>query len=158
MKKVFYFMFGLFIFSLIVFCNLNKDPLNTKYDGFPFGNHFVFTDNHCIDNGDALFKLNSRIYLRAYRFIQDTLTLQIHYTANCCPAFVVDVDINDNVVEIAIADTLRACLCICEYNNDFTFLYDKEGVLRVLFKWWDITHTQLSTEMDTTVIVTRQDS
>ena len=158
MKRFFYFMFGLFIFSLIVFCNINKDPLKSKYDGMVDGNYHGFTDNHCQDEGDVLAKMDTRIYVQDYRFNQDTLTLQIHYSANCCPGFVVDIDVEDHVVEIAIADTLRGCLCICEYNNDFSFLYDQEGELRILFKWWDITHTQLVTEMDTTIIVTRQES
>ncbi len=155
MKTVFYFMSGLFICSLLVFCNVNKDPLNSKFDGTPFGNYIGFTDNHCQGEGDELAKAASRIYLREYWFNQDTLTLRIHYTANCCPGFVDNVAVKDNVVEIALADTLRGCHCICEYNNDFSFLYDKEGELRIIFKWWDITHTLLTTEMDTTIIVTR---
>ena len=151
MKTVLYFMSGLLICSLLVYCNVNKEPLNSESDGSPFGNYIGFTDNHCQNEGDVLAKLDTRKYVRDYWFNRDTLTLQIHYTANCCPGFVVDVDVEDHVVEIAIADTLRGCLCICEYNNDFSFLYDDEGELRILFKWWDISHTQLFTEMDTTI-------
>ena len=151
-------MFGLFILFLIVFCNVNKEPLNSENDSIIDRNFVGFTDNHCRNEGDMLAKLDTRIYVQDYWFNQDTLTLQIHHSANCCPGFVVDIDVVENVVGIAIADTLRGCLCICEYLNDFSFLYDHEGELRILFNWWDITNTQLVTEMDTTILVTRQGS
>ncbi len=160
MKTVFYYMPGLFVFFLFVFCNVNKGPLNSKYDGIANRDVVGFIDYGCLKEENVLSKadMDTRIYLRDYWTSADTLTLQIHYTANCCPGFVVDIDVKENVVEIAIADTLRSCLCFCEYNNDFSFLYDEKGVLRVLFKWWDITHTLLTMEMDTTIIVTGLES
>ena len=160
MKKILYFLSVLFIFVLIVFCNINKEPLNSENDGIVNRKVVGFTDHGCQEEENVLSKpiLDTRIYVNNYRFNQDTLTLQIHYSANCCPGFVVDIDVTDNVAEIAMADTLRGCLCICEYINDFSFLYGLEGEMRILFNWWDITHTQLVTEMDTTIIVTGQES
>jgi len=141
------------------FCNVNKDPVKSEQAADASIYYLEFTDYGCSGNELKLGKAaESGVYLKNYFFNKDTLTLRIHYTANCCPGFVDSVSVTGNEVGIALADTLRGCRCICDYDNDFSFLYNDTGELRIIFKWWDITHTQLVTAMDTTLIVTRQGS
>ncbi len=113
-----------------------------------------FTDYHCQDESEGLAKnLSSRVYIVNHFMNGDTLTLRIHYEANCCPAFVNETTVSQGNIVIAIADTLRNAKCMCDYENDYKFLYSYKGDLRVIFKWWDINHENLTTYMDTTIVI-----
>ena len=98
--------------------------------------YLSFTDHGC-QSQSGLYKMNSAYdaYLAKHRLIGDTLTLTIHYWANCCPAFVDSVSIHDDTIDICIDDTLAVCDCICEYDNTFIFLFSETGTLRVRFGW-----------------------
>lgn len=107
--------------------NADKSASNLEY--------LFFMDHGCRGQ-EVLGKANSSgPYLAKHRISGDTLILTIHHEANCCPAFVDSIIIHENMVDICIDDTLRGCKCMCEYENDFTFLNPGTGTLRVRFGW-----------------------
>jgi hypothetical protein len=91
-----------------------------------------FTDHGC--RGHDLGKADSSApYLLKHQTASGILTLTVHYSANCCPAFTDSVSIHENTVDITFDDTLRACKCVCEYDNDFAFTYSGSDWVRVRF-------------------------
>ena len=154
MPKFGYIVLSIFVCCLIVVCNVNKDPVKSEQPAEVSVFYLEFTDNGCHGNESGLDKaLDTGTYLQNYFFNKDTLTLRIHYSANCCPGFVDSVAVNDNVVEIALADTLHGCRCICDYDNDFSFLYTNEGELRLIFKVWELPENIFTTVLDTTFTI-----
>lgn len=73
-------------------------------------------------------------YIRGYSYNGDTLALDIHFEANCCPAFVEKVDFLNKGISIEVGDTLYNCRCICPYNNTFRFLWCESGEIEIIFK------------------------
>lgn len=73
-------------------------------------------------------------YLRGFCFEGDTLTLDIHFKANCCPEFVEKIDLLSNSISIDVVDTLYNCRCICPYNNKFRFLWENPGEVEISFR------------------------
>ncbi|HPG41483.1 MAG TPA: hypothetical protein PLP19_19415 [bacterium] len=113
-----------------------------------------FTDNQCQGELASLAKaLTGHVYIMDHCKNGDTLTMRIHYSANCYPGFVNDATVGTDSIVIAIADTIRGALCMCEYENDYQFFYPYYGNVRVIFKWWDIHHEFTETYMDTTIQV-----
>jgi len=156
MIKFVSFITVMLLCCLLIFCDINKEPLNSDEPTGAATKYFEFTDYGCQGNELNLDKATfSKTFLQKYFFNKDTLTLRIHYSANCCPAFVDSVSVTQNLVEIALADTLNGCRCVCDFDNDFSFLYYDEGELRIIFKWWDMPKNQFITEMDTTIFLTR---
>ncbi len=154
MPKYWYVITSIILCCFILFCDVNKDPLKSEQPADASVQYSEFTDYGCHGNELNLDKaLNSGTYLKNYFFNKDTLTLRIHYSANCCPEFVDSVTVSGNVVEIALADTLNGCRCICDYDNDFSFLYHQTVELRIIFKWWDIPENQFTTLMDSTFTI-----
>ncbi|MBN2413924.1 hypothetical protein JXQ31_19780 [candidate division KSB1 bacterium] len=154
MQKYGFSVLSIILCCFVLFCNVNKDPIKSEQPADASVFYLEFTDFGCQGNELNLDKvMNSDTYLKNYYFKNDTLTLRIHYSANCCPEFVDSVAVKDNVVEIALADTLRGCRCICDYDNDFSFLFSKEGTLRIIFKEWDIPGNLFTTLLDTTVTI-----
>jgi len=97
--------------------------------------------------------LQNDYYLKDYRLHNDTLTLTIHFIANCCPDFSDKVYVSENNVNITLADKSPGCYCICEYNNDFTFLYTGGNTLHVLFRFMDFGDEGYTTRIDTLVVL-----
>jgi hypothetical protein len=73
-------------------------------------------------------------YLNGYEFDGTTLTLDIHFTGNCCPGFVEEASFEDDHIHIAVLDTLYGCRCHCPYDNEFLFLCDEGGDLEISFQ------------------------
>ena len=154
MSRYLYIVLSMIICCFILYCNVNKDPVLPEQTTDAAVNYLDFTDFGCQGNELNLDKaLDSGAFLKNYFVNEDTLTLRIHYPANCCPGFVDSVAVIDNLVEIALADTLKGCRCICDYDNDFSFLYTWDGQLRILFKEWDIPGNQFTTILDTTITI-----
>jgi len=64
---------------------------------------------------------DDRNYVKGFTYHNDTLALEIHYIANCCPDFADNVTITGNNIEIYLQDKWAGCLCMCEYENLFCF-------------------------------------
>ncbi|MEN8006414.1 MAG: hypothetical protein ABFS42_05330 [Candidatus Krumholzibacteriota bacterium] len=73
-------------------------------------------------------------YLQGYSFAEDTLTLDIHFEANCCPEFVEITEVLMDRISIEVGDTLYGCRCICPYDNQFRFVWDHAGEVEIDFK------------------------
>ncbi len=91
--------------------------------------------NHgCGGRGDSTRQKQSGCSLTAATLHEDTLELSIHFGANCCPAFVESTEITRRAIFITLADTLYGCRCMCEYDNDFLFLWPHRGRLAIHFR------------------------
>ena len=97
--------------------------------------YLLFNDSGCTGSSKRSQSLSDETYLAGYRLFNDTLTVTIHYQANCCPAFIDSVSIDGNRIDIQIDDTLNGCRCLCEYENEFKFLYNESGRLYLRFGW-----------------------
>lgn len=73
-------------------------------------------------------------FLNSLEVAGDTLTLDIHFEANCCPGFNEDVSFDNSTVEIVVVDTLYGCRCICPFDNEFSFLFTGSGDLQIDFR------------------------
>lgn len=60
-------------------------------------------------------------YLNGFQTSGDTLTLDIHFTANCCPGFIEEFSFDNDSMSIELIDTLYGCDCICPFDNQFSF-------------------------------------
>ena len=114
-------------------CDRISDVKNNEDNSF----EYVSFKNHGCQGWPGLDKaLMTLPCLFGHRVAGDTLTLSIRYVAQCCPAFRDSVSLHDATVDISLADTSALqCDCICEFANDFTFLYPDAGDLRVRFGW-----------------------
>ena len=89
-------------------------------------------------------------FLKASAYDGSNLALTVHFVANCCPGFVSAVTVTDRLVEIALADTIAGCRCICSYEDDFVFTCPATGDLQVRVRLEDST-----CEFDTLIAVQR---
>ncbi len=142
--------------SLVIFCILftltvcKKDDSVIGIQDQETKIKFIRFINYGCANTNALEKPSqNEYYLKGYRLHKDTLTLTIHFPANCCPAFTEKITVADYNVNIALADTSPGCYCICEYNNDFTFLYSDSDQLNMKFQFRDYGEAEYTTKIDT---------
>jgi len=112
-----------------------------------------YIDYGCANTNDLSKALQKEYYVKEHRLNKDTLTLTIHFPANCCPDFSDKITISDNNVNITLADKSPGCYCICEYNNDFTFLYTGGKTIRVIFRFMDFGDDGYTTRIDTLVVL-----
>jgi hypothetical protein len=87
----------------------------------------------CARAGDTTLQCDGRAAVNGFDYRGDTLTLDIHFEANCCPAFTEEVSLTDRTLSISVVDTLHGCRCTCPYDNLFTFLLSGGDELRILF-------------------------
>jgi len=108
-----------------------------------------FTENNCLDTHGLGKTLTTDYRVTGYELNDNELTLHILYEANCCPDFSEQVDITGNIVDIALTAHGSGCYCICSFINDFTFLYNGNGEMRVIFRLRDIGQSVHTTQIDT---------
>ena len=112
-----------------------------------------FIDYGCASTNGLEKPLQDDYYLKGYRLNKDTLTLTIHFPANCCPTFTDNITVTDNNVNVTLADTNPGCYCICEYNNDFTFLYTGGNTIHLIFRFMDFGDDGYTTRIDTLIVL-----
>jgi hypothetical protein len=66
--------------------------------------------------------------------VGDTVTLWIHFEANCCPEFSEIVSYDPGELTITVVDTVYACRCVCPFENAFRFMPEGSGQTRILFE------------------------
>jgi hypothetical protein len=91
------------------------------------------TNLGCSTRGDSVVDCDGRAILNGFDYRGDTLTLDIHFEANCCPGLTEDVSFTGGTLDIAVVDTLYGCRCICPYDDEFTFICTGSGDLRITF-------------------------
>jgi hypothetical protein len=72
-------------------------------------------------------------HLNGYEIEGDTLVLDIHFVANCCPRFSEDISFDNSRVDIVVIDTRYGCDCICPFDNEFSFEFTGSGELHIDF-------------------------
>jgi hypothetical protein len=72
-------------------------------------------------------------FLKGVEVEGDTLTLDIHFEANCCPEFYENVSFRDGRLELVVVDSAYGCRCICPFENQFSFLFGGHGDLEIDF-------------------------
>lgn len=93
-------------------------------------------DHGCVGTRDTEYDCPGTAYLGSVESVGDTLILTIHFEANCCPEFVENTSVTDGVLHIDVHDTLSACRCNCEFENEFSFLSKERGELAIEFVSW----------------------
>jgi hypothetical protein len=91
-------------------------------------------DHGCAGQDQDLDDCEGTAFLKGFEFHADTLTLTIHFEANCCPEFVEQVVFEGDSIDIEVLDILYECDCICPFENEFAFLYAGTGDLWIHFR------------------------
>lgn len=136
--------YGLLLFGLLFllqFCSIENSP---NYNKEP-ASFISAVHKGC----DELYKSTGGSYLEDYYFTNDTLCLTIHFTANCCPEFIDSTVVTPGHIKLYTRDTLSGCRCICDYSDDFKFVYGYEGNTRLEF-WQANLHNEFSLGFETT--------
>ena len=137
---------GLLLLTLLYLlhsCSIEK-PVNYTND-----NPMQFINSY--HKGCAgLMKTTGDSYLAAYNYRKDTLCLSIKFTANCCPEWVDSADVSPGIIKLFVRDTLSGCHCICDYLDDFDFIYSYEG--ETILEFWQANlDNEFSLEFETTL-------
>ncbi len=153
MKAIYYIIFVSFIVLISLSgCQKDDSVTGTKDEGTKI-EFLRFTDYGCASEKGLEKPLQNDYYLKGYRLNKDTLTLTVHFPANCCPDFSDSIYVSDNNVNITLADKSPGCYCICEYNNDFSFLYSGGNTIHLVFRFMDFGDEGYTTRIDTLVIL-----
>ncbi|HPG41484.1 MAG TPA: hypothetical protein PLP19_19410 [bacterium] len=137
----------------VYYCKDNHDPLQPNTLN-PEPRYLSFVDNPCQGHPGSLDKaMSDDARLVQYFRKGDTLTLQLHFIANCCPAFVDSAAVSKGNIVISLADSLGNCDCMCDYTDDFNFLYPYDDDVHLVFQWWYLRAGQFSTALDTTIVI-----
>ncbi len=154
--KYFYLLLLIVCITCFIFnsCNKDDEPTQAGLSTLDKPVYLSFINRNCQGNERGLDKsLSDDFYLKEYTVYKDTLILRFRYPANCCPAFVDSAAVADGTIIIALSDTLNGCRCMCDYENDFVFLYKHKGDLHVIFKWWHINSDEFITQVDTFILI-----
>lgn len=111
-----------------------------------------FIDYGC--SGQTILpKSNSRCaYLENFTVANDTLKLIIMYEGNCCPGFTDSIKVLNGGVEIIKKDSLYDCRCICNYENEYSFLFEGSGKFSLSFITYS-TEGNYYCSLDTAIII-----
>jgi len=90
-------------------------------------------DRGCVPGTEAATPSLAGAYLTAFSVDGDTLSLDVHFQANCCPGFVEDVAFEPSLISIDVGDTLYGCRCICDYDNTFRLRWPDPGPVGIHF-------------------------
>jgi hypothetical protein len=91
------------------------------------------TDYGCTASRGGVVECPEGATLTRVEALGDTVVLWIRFEANCCPEFTEHATYDAGVLTIDVVDTLYGCRCICPFENEFRFLLEGSGDLRVLF-------------------------
>ena len=138
------------IFFIFLACEKEKSITGVK-DQETKIKFLRYIDYGCANTNDLSKALQKEYYVKEHRLNKDTLTLTIHFPANCCPDFSDKVYVSENNVNIRLADKSPGCFCICEYDNDFTFHYTGGKTIRVIFRFMDFGEDGYKTRIDTLI-------
>lgn len=73
-------------------------------------------------------------HLNGFQINGDTLTLGIHFLANCCPEFSEEFSFSNDTISIDVIDTRHDCDCRCPFDNEFSFHFAGYGDLFIHFR------------------------
>ncbi|MBN2413923.1 hypothetical protein JXQ31_19775 [candidate division KSB1 bacterium] len=152
MKVLKYLLLMLLIVPLLNGCQKDDSVIGTKDEETKI-EFLRFINYGCASEKGLEKTLQNDYYLTGYRLNKDTLTLTIHFPANCCPDFSDSIYVSNNNVNITLADKSPGCFCICEYNNDFTFLYTGGNKIHIIFRFMDFGDEGYTTRIDTLVVL-----
>jgi len=108
-----------------------SDPAGGDDLTIEFVNH---SDKGCASTRDSSkVECDGDAYLTGYEILGDTLVLDIHFQANCCPEFYENVSFQNGMLELVVVDSLYGCRCVCPYENEFSFLFGGHGDLQIDF-------------------------
>jgi hypothetical protein len=82
----------------------------------------------------------------------DTLSIRVCFNADCCAAFAEEVTIKGMSIDIAVADTLDECDCVCHYENEFLLLWHEPGEVLLTFSNVNFVGATVC-ELDTILVV-----
>ncbi len=106
---------------LISACTTENSPSSSLNSGTP---QFIgAVHKECVN----LRKTADESGLVDYYYNKDTLCLVINFSANCCPGFVDSSMVSPGSIKLFVRDTLANCRCICEYTDEFNFIYSYDG-------------------------------
>jgi len=91
-------------------------------------------DHGCARQGESTFDCFGEAYLVGLDAPSDTVTLLVRFLANCCPEFTESVRYDEGFLSIDVVDTLYNCRCICPYENEFQFVCEGSGQVRIEFQ------------------------
>ena len=118
--------------AILLFLGCGSDNSTGSHPGSPVLVHQL--DYGCQGHQDSVAFRTGSAWLNGYEFDGDTLTLDIHFEANCCPAFVESALLYEHAIAIEAADTLFGCRCMCDYDNEFLVPWSTPGQVAVSFK------------------------
>jgi len=151
MKTIYSVIYMIFcVFFILLACEKDDSVIGIQDEETKI-KFLRYIDYGCADPNDLSKALQEEYYVKEHRLNKDTLTLTIHFPANCCPGFVENIAVGIDSVKIAVADTSAGCFCICEYNNDFKFLYTGGKNLNVIFRYKDYGESGYTTKIDTLI-------
>lgn len=115
------------VLLLLPACSIDNSPSYNKDESV----RFIKADHK---GCRGLLKTTEDSYLVDHYYIKDTLCLNIHFRANCCPEFVDSADVSPGYIKLFVRDTLSGCRCICDYLDDYRFMYNFEGETKLEFR------------------------
>lgn len=123
-------VFTLALAGLDTACN-SRDPVRPE-GGTPYLIEHI--DRGCSLGSEVFTSVQGgEARLTGYSVFGDTLSLDVHFQANCCPAFVEDVVFGPGSISLDVGDTLYQCRCICSYDNTFRIHWPESGPLAFQF-------------------------